>query len=159
MTVSDLNGTPKQIATLYMKTYCAACERDGFVAPTGARNPGSMSNGRPWALDGDINVCKCNPAPVYHAQRSMVETVGGATKQLKSVADAIRSVAPHKLPHTGRFLLQDGNGNPMPETYYTVRLPSGELKRGVTDADGYTGRYTTDEPQRLHAYMGHRETV
>lgn len=156
MTISD-GGAQRQVATLYMKTYCNTCKREGFVAPTGSRNPGRMENGQPWALDGDINVCNCNPAPVYHAQRFMVETVGGGSEQLKAAAEAIRKASPEKLPHSGRFHLRDSTGNSLPETYYSVRLPSGELKHGITDAEGYTGRYQTDDPQSLHFFVGHKE--
>ena len=154
MTLSD-GGPPQQVATVYMKTYCNACKREGFVAPTGWRNPGTMDNGRQWALDGDINVCNCNPAPVYHAQRFMTDSPDGDAKSLKSIADAIRLASPNDLPHSGRFHLRDGGGNSLPETYYTVRLPTGELKHGVTDAEGYTGRYQTDAPQSLHFFVGH----
>ncbi|WP_426396796.1 M35 family metallo-endopeptidase [Ralstonia sp. R-29] len=60
-----------QIATLYMKTYCTACKREGFIAPEGPRHAGTGPNGKPWALSGDINVCGCHPAPVFYAERAM----------------------------------------------------------------------------------------
>jgi hypothetical protein len=63
-----------QIATLYMKTYCTACKKAGFIAPKGPRWPGTASNGKQWALSGDINVCGCNPPPVFYAERGMKMT-------------------------------------------------------------------------------------
>ncbi|WP_230939828.1 hypothetical protein [Burkholderia territorii] len=70
--VTCSNPPPRvNIATLYMKTYCAACKREGFVAPKGPRRPGTAPNGKPWALSGDINICGCNPPPVFHAERGM----------------------------------------------------------------------------------------
>jgi hypothetical protein len=63
-----------EIATLDMKTYCTACEREGFIAPNGPRWPGTGPNGKQWALSGDINVCGCNPPPVFYAERSMKMT-------------------------------------------------------------------------------------
>jgi len=69
------NPPPRvEIATLDMKTYCTACKREGFIAPTGPRWPGTASNGKQWALSGDINVCGCQPPPVFHAQRGMSMT-------------------------------------------------------------------------------------
>ena len=53
---------PVQIATLYMRTYCTACKQDGFIAPKGPRLPGTGPNGKPWALSGDINVCRMQSA-------------------------------------------------------------------------------------------------
>ncbi len=63
-----------QIATLYMKTYCTACKREGFIAPKGPRHKGSGPNGKPWALSGDVNICGCNPPPVFYAVRAMKMT-------------------------------------------------------------------------------------
>jgi len=75
-TVSCSNPQPTvQIATLYMKTWCEACKREGFIAPMGPRRPGTGPNGQPWALSGDINVCACNPPPVFQAVRSMKMTL------------------------------------------------------------------------------------
>jgi hypothetical protein len=69
------NPPPRvEIATLYMKTYCKACKREGFVAPKGPRWPGTASNGKQWALSGDVNVCGCNPPPVFYAERGMKMT-------------------------------------------------------------------------------------
>lgn len=59
------------IATLYMKTYCSSCKQQGFIGPQGPRWPGTAPNGKPFALSGDINVCGCNPPPVFYAERSM----------------------------------------------------------------------------------------
>ncbi|WP_232443652.1 hypothetical protein [Burkholderia ubonensis] len=70
--VTCSNPPPRvHIATLYMKTYCTACKQEGFIAPKGPRLPGTGPNGKPWALSGDINVCGCNPPPVFHAERGM----------------------------------------------------------------------------------------
>ncbi|MCA8258893.1 hypothetical protein LGM89_37055, partial [Burkholderia sp. AU31624] len=59
------------IATLDMKTYCSACKREGYIAPQGPRWPGTGPNGKQWALSGDINVCGCNPPPIFYAERGM----------------------------------------------------------------------------------------
>src|SRR5215470_16057362 len=73
--VTCSNPPPRvNIATLYMKTYCTACKREGFIAPKGPRWPGTGPNGKPWALSGDINVCGCTPPPVFYAERGMKMT-------------------------------------------------------------------------------------
>ncbi|RQS22550.1 hypothetical protein [Burkholderia sp. Bp8998] len=70
--VTCSNPPPRvHIATLYMKTYCVACKQEGYIAPEGPRWLGTGPNGKPWALSGDVNVCGCNPAPVFYAERSM----------------------------------------------------------------------------------------
>ncbi|MDR3095823.1 MAG: hypothetical protein LBV73_01970, partial [Paraburkholderia sp.] len=45
------------ISTLYMKTWCSACEQEGFIAPRGPRRAGTGPNGQQWALSGDVNIC------------------------------------------------------------------------------------------------------
>ncbi|SIT43990.1 hypothetical protein BN2475_460001 [Paraburkholderia ribeironis] len=45
----------------------------------------------------------------------------------------------------------------LPDMFYTVRFPSGELKHCVTDDAGRTARCGTDGEQRLAIYLGHRE--
>ncbi|EEA03593.1 hypothetical protein BH160DRAFT_1078 [Burkholderia sp. H160] len=54
-----------------------------------------------------------------------------------------------------QFTLRDHNGRVLPDTFYTVRFPSGELKHGVTDHAGRTARYRTRENQKLALYLGH----
>lgn len=63
-----------QIATIGMRTYCAACKKEGFIAPRGPRRPGTAANGKEWALSGDINICDCNPPPTFYAERGMMVT-------------------------------------------------------------------------------------
>ncbi|MBC8725654.1 DNA recombination protein RmuC [Paraburkholderia sp. 31.1] len=59
--------------------------------------------------------------------------------------------------HDEQYTLKDGDGRVMPDTYYTVRLPSGSLVHGVTDGLGRTKRYKTNGAQSIHIYLGHRE--
>ncbi|MPW10291.1 hypothetical protein GCT19_32475 [Paraburkholderia sp. CNPSo 3155] len=56
-----------------------------------------------------------------------------------------------------QFTLRDNAGRSLPQTPYTVRFPSGELKHGVTDHAGRTARHRTRDRQQLAVYLGHRE--
>ncbi|MBB5404989.1 MULTISPECIES: hypothetical protein [Paraburkholderia] len=56
-----------------------------------------------------------------------------------------------------RFRLRDSDGRAVPDTFYTVRYPTGELKHGVTDHAGRTARYRTRDGQQLAVYLGHRK--
>lgn len=159
--VSCSNPPPcVQISTLYMKTYCTACKREGFIAPKGPRWPGTGPNGKQWALSGDINVCGCNPPPVFHAERGMKMTfTSHETAALMGKAANTSTQETTTGQFDQQFKLLDGNGRALPKTYYSVRMPSGELLHGRTDSQGLTARYRTDGAQRLAVYLGHREST
>lgn len=56
-----------------------------------------------------------------------------------------------------QFKLVDGNGKILPDTYYTLRLESGEVVHGTTDDQGRTMRQFTNGRKSLTVYLGHRE--
>jgi hypothetical protein len=93
------------IATLYMETWCTACKQEGFIAPKGPRWPGTGPNGAPWALSGDINVCGCNPAPVFYAERgmSMTFTAEEAASLIASDATSRRFAATNSDENLERY--------------------------------------------------------
>ena len=66
-----------ELATVYMKTYCHTCKKEGFICPSGPRLPGTTENGKMWALSGDINICNCDPHPVFDATRNYTMTMDG----------------------------------------------------------------------------------
>ncbi|CAG4913201.1 PAAR domain-containing protein [Paraburkholderia gardini] len=149
-----------QIATLYMKTYCTACKREGFIAPKGPRRPGTGPNGKQWALSGDINICDCSPPPVFYAERGMTMSF---TSQ-EAAALVIREANPATAQagaaqHDEQFTLVDAKGTPLTSTYYTVRMPSGELRHSVTDSQGRTERYQTKGAQSIRIYLGHKREI
>lgn len=93
-TCQDADGARVPLATVYMKTWCDACKREGYVSPRGPRHPGSAENGRQFALSGDVNACACSPQPVFQAVRAMCQSID---------ASAIARLA----PAVARFTLND----------------------------------------------------
>ena len=65
-----------ELSTVYMKTWCDACKKDGYISPRGPRHAGTAENGRQHALSGDVNACDCNPPPVFQVVHTMSETIG-----------------------------------------------------------------------------------
>ncbi|UEP22081.1 PAAR domain-containing protein [Burkholderia ambifaria] len=159
-TVTCSNPPPTvHIATLDMKTYCAACKREGYIAPQGPRWPGTGPNGKQWALSGDINVCGCNPPPVFYAERGMrmIFTAGeiatlkgckpGATDQAFARSEAL---------HDEQFTLLDDARRPLANIRYRIVTDTGQIFTGTTDAAGQTHRITTDAAASLKIYTkGH----
>jgi len=135
-----------QIATLYMKTYCTACKREGFVAPNGGpRHGGTAPNGKQWALGGDINVCGCNPPPVFHTpERGMFmrftseELVQMGVPVVSPFASQ-RASAPEDVEHDDYYALIDQeSGKPVANTVYAIKRADGDIEHGTTDVKGHT---------------------
>ncbi|WP_322090225.1 hypothetical protein [Burkholderia cenocepacia] len=155
-TVTCSDPPPRvHIATLDMKTYCSTCKREGYIAPQGPRWPGTGPNGKQWALSGDINVCGCNPPPVFHAERGMrmIFTAGEI-----STLDGRKPGAAH-LPfalsdavHDEQFTLLDDAHRPLANVRYRIVTDTGRIFAGTTDVAGQTDRIATDAAASLKIY-------
>lgn len=145
--VTCSNPPPRvEIATLGMKTYCAACKREGFISPQGPRRPGTGPNGQPWALSGDINICGCNPPPVFYAERAMKMTFTAEQAVLltrKAAATPTESVANNNFDQYFRLINQH-TGAPLVGVRYRIVTDNGERYEGRTDSQGYTQRVSSD---------------
>ncbi|RQS70430.1 hypothetical protein DID96_14885 [Burkholderia sp. Bp8963] len=140
------------IATLYMKTYCTACNQAGFIAPKGPRWPGTGPNGKPWALSGDINVCGCNPPPVFYAERGMTMsfTAEQATELMGRSRSEVHPSPPIGAEHDEQYVLRNADtGRPLARMRYRIHAESGQVFSGVTDSTGHTQRVTTSGAENL----------
>jgi len=142
-----------------MKTYCTACERDGYIAPLGPRWPGTGPNGKQWALSGDINVCGCNPPPVFYAERGMKMTFTAddvATLNWRKPGAVRLSPPPSDAIHDEQFTLLDDARRPLANVRYRIVTHTGQTFAGITDASGHTCRLVTDTAASLKIYTtGH----
>jgi hypothetical protein len=59
------------------------------------------------------------------------------------------------LPFDEQYVLLDEEESPLAHTPYTIKLASGDLKHGTTDANGKTARYVTNSEEHLEVYIGH----
>lgn len=151
-TVACSDPPPRvHIATLDMKTYCSTCKREGYIAPQGPRWPGTGPNGQQWALSGDINVCGCNPPPVFYAERGMRMTfTAGETATLtgRQPDAAKRSF----VVHDEQFTLLDDSRRPLANIRYRIVTDAGQIFTGTTDTAGQTHRIATDASATLKIY-------
>jgi hypothetical protein len=151
--VTCSNPPPRvEIATLGMKTYCATCKREGFIAPKGPRRGGTAPNGKGWALSGDVNICGCNPSPAFYAERGMKMMLASeeieAWRQsvgLPSLAEAIRA---HRQ-YDELIVLKDEQGHAVANQRYRIETADGQVFEGVTNDAGETTRVRTDGPTQL----------
>ncbi len=83
-----------------------------------------------------------------------------ATTAAKAAAAGVMNVkmskpGPDAKPFDEQFVLFNEEESVLAEMPYTVKLPSGELVRGITDIEGRTERYVTDAAQPIEIYLGH----
>ncbi|MET1531765.1 PAAR domain-containing protein [Burkholderia sola] len=149
-TVTCSNPPPRvHIATLGMKTYCTACGKNGFIAPKGPRWPGTGPNGKPWALSGDVNVCGCNPPPVFYAERGMKMIF--TTEQAAALTEPIRNHPESAFAANDEqyVLCDERSGRPLVHVQYRIYTTSGRVFSGVTDFEGNTQRVATRGAEKL----------
>ncbi|VWB75124.1 hypothetical protein BLA14095_03444 [Burkholderia lata] len=152
-----------QIATLYMKTYCTACKREGFTSPKGPRLPGRAPNGQPWALSGDINACGCSPPPVFYAERGMRmiltshELVESAENGRGPEFDDGERIAPDRtdIPLDYDEQVRVGIGTTLPQNYPNViETVDGRTYVGRVGTDGQLPRVNTEAAGSYTIYWG-----
>lgn len=147
-----------QIATLGMKTYCSACKREGFVSPRGPRWPGTGPNGKQWALSGDINICGCNPPPVFYPARERNMTMHFTREQaaeLMGSTGARATANAQTIAYNQRFhITNPRTGQPLRDMPYRIGTDDGDELEGRTDAQGFTECITSDQSisATLHVY-------
>lgn len=108
-TYQGADGVRVELSTVYMKTWCDACKREGYISPRGPRHAGTAENGRQHALSGDVNACGCEPPPVFQVVRTMMETIGegDVARMSPAVARFSAENSPEDAWHWIAFALRD----------------------------------------------------
>jgi len=163
-TIEDHEGRNRAQAYLGHQAWCAACQSVGVItAGSGIsdylRGIDYTIGGAKEAVDGDIVVCKCETHPrvvAVYARHCSYPDISGCRPQATETPSRLPAPVASK-PYDEQFRLSDAKGSPLANTYYTARLPSGELVHGVTDSHGRTERYETEGARSIQIYLGHKE--
>jgi hypothetical protein len=157
-TYEEEDGRRVELATVYMKTYCRACKKVGFISPSGPRLPDKAENGQQHALSGDINVCDCKPAPVFFAIRNMTETITSEDIARMNGVYKRASGGGHASVNFGeQFLLRDERtGRSLSHIHYRIRSASGVTAVGITDSAGKTQRIEFAGPEKVTLEIAHQ---
>lgn len=143
------------IALIGGKAYCYACKCTGVIAKAGGPRRPFYRSAYEAALDQDIVMCNCA------TPRQIVATLAGQTwhDDLAEwyTAAGGSSTGSRLESFDEQFSLIDGNGRPMPATYYTLHFDCGSLVHGTTDSAGRTARHRTNGARSVAIYLGHRE--
>ncbi|CAE6888106.1 hypothetical protein R75471_02210 [Paraburkholderia domus] len=158
-TITDESGRPRRMVFIGDPAYCQACDSQGVIiggagVSSARRMIDLVNGGRRQAVGGDWVSCKCPDHPriiAVYGRRWVIHDRGDAS------GTAARSLAPSIATYDEQFTLMDGDGKAMPDTYYTIKLPSSDLRHGVTDSRRRTARYETDGARSVRVYLGHRQ--
>lgn len=113
-----------------------------------------MDDGEPMVKDLDWVMCPCRKNRVFAS--------AGSTAFYSDSGQSTRReelTTPLSVTYNEQFTLIDARGTPPTDTYYTARMPSGELRHGVTDSSGRTKRYETNGAQSIKIYLGHKQEI
>lgn len=144
----------KEVAAEGDLATCPACKSMGYLV-NDAYPAFGLPSGRQLAIQGAWIFCKCANPPRAIAS---TEKFRVAVNRMNA-SDAQSQSSTHTAIFDEQLLLKDGQGNALSNTYYTVRLPSGEIRYGTTDVHGRTERIRTDGAQEIRVYIGHVSNV
>lgn len=161
-TIEGPDGRERNQAHLGDEAWCSVCKSFGpIMSGSGIRESLRGWDERLQAFDavsGDIVLCKCSLHPRVVAQYGRnceyIDNDGGSfTTSWPSYTRA------SSTGYDEQFTLSDARGTPLTDTYYTARMPSGELRHGVTDSLGRTKRHETNGAQSIKIYLGHKQEI
>jgi uncharacterized Zn-binding protein involved in type VI secretion len=115
------------------------------------------NDGRPLVLHGDNILCPCGKNRVISMSDSCFYHRSPGEDESVTNTSSPASVDPKSGQYDEQFTLRNATGRVLRDTYYTVRLPSGELRHGVTDLHGRTERHETKGAQSIRIYLGHKQ--
>lgn len=109
-----------------------------------------------WGRGGSSSPHKATSTPA--AQRSEVPVSVASNMAPVATTPSTPPATAHAddtLPYDEQFLLKDADEVILAGMPYTVVLPSGQRVHGVTDDQGRTERYRTDDARYIEVCLGH----
>jgi len=120
------------------KVYCPKCKPHFFEITEGLKNCTDTDSGLPMATEGHLTTCGAFLI---------------AEKSSPSFLHEVLQFA-NGSGFNDHYILRDGDGQPMPNTYYGSRKPDGPVEYGTTDDAGHTHIILTgEEAKHVEIYM------
>ena len=144
---SNMFSNSKTIAVDGDKATCGNCEGTFPIAGSAV---GVISDGRCMALEGDAVLCPCGQNQLIAGSDCtfFYDDSGGGHSAADSFT-ALSAFAPTRSApalgvHDEQYVLREpDSGRPLVNVRYRIRLSSGKIVTGVTDATGHTQRVTS----------------
>lgn len=151
--LSSINGAPKALEGDTVS--CPRCHSEGVIVCDGLRLPDHW-NGKRFALQDDLCVCKCVPAPrlvavqTLRCQHVQAEPDNPGARNGRANAAAAEQVSEEeKIPLR---LLDEATSLPHRNRPYKLVLLGGGAMSGTTDDDGLTQPLTASERSAVVAW-------
>ena len=159
----SINGA--RIALENDPIFCKACKSAGHILCVGPRIPETW-DGKQVALEDDLCVCGCSPAP---------KLIPNQTMRYQTISDA--AVAAHTEHSTARsatgaapiaaaegydlhFKLTDQtSGLALSDRHYIIELANGTRLEGRTDSEGKTRTVTSAQAERATLHVCESDTT
>ena len=145
------HGTP--MTFIGAKIWCPACNSEGVIGWKGPHQKATMM-GKQQALEGDICLCNCDPAPVLLASQKSAWHVfesyglGGAADGGKSTIEESHGAYDEQVRALCKnFTTLDGYP-------YLIETRPGKVYSGRVGAGGHLPRIATDVSDRYTVYWG-----
>jgi hypothetical protein len=111
-------------------------------------------NGRPYALEHDLCICRCSPPPRLIAnqdhQAQLIEDADGMDEALEAIAAQV-PVSAAREDAVPLQLIRESDDAPFRNRHYVLELP-GRTIEGVTNSEGFTKPLTAAERAALIAW-------
>ncbi|OXI43882.1 PAAR domain-containing protein [Burkholderia aenigmatica] len=148
---SDMLSENKTIAVNGDKATCGNCEG---MFPIAGSAVGVISNGRCMALEGDAVLCPCGQNLLMSGGDCTFfyeddDGHGDGDYYAANPTTTLSSFGPRRYGpasgiHDEQYVLREADsGRPLANVRYRIRLSSGKIFSGVTDATGHTQRITS----------------
>ncbi|SDQ70806.1 PAAR motif-containing protein [Paraburkholderia fungorum] len=148
-----VSGVP--VTYIGAEVWCNGCKSVGHIGSRGPHHNATMPE-KQQALDGDICICQCHPAPVLRASQDH-SSHSFDTGELAAMGYNAHG-APLPVEQTGnydeRVRVLDANSRPIAGMPYHIRTSSGTVCKGLTDASGYCPRVYTNDQKALDIAVG-----
>jgi uncharacterized Zn-binding protein involved in type VI secretion len=124
---------------------CPSCHSEGVIVCVGPRLPDNW-NGKQYALQGDLCVCKCIPAPRLEANQAL------KCQHVQSEPDGVVVGKVGEEERLPLRLIDEATNLPYRNRRYRLDLLDGRTMAGTTDEDGLTQSLTASERSAVVAW-------
>jgi uncharacterized Zn-binding protein involved in type VI secretion len=144
-----------RLAFVGAEVRCDACQSTGRIVARGPRRASAAMH-KIAALDGDLCVCDCVPAPVMLAsQDDMFESFNDdELASMGFTADGTPIDRTRISSFDERVRVVDENYLPLTRVPYHIRTSGGVTYKGITDASGFCPRVYTRHAETLDIALG-----